>query len=153
MKREDTIGFRVRDLSLTIRRAAPCSGECGEFTRVQGWVIGYLCDHRGTDVYQRDIEKQMSVSRPTMTAILQRMEKNGLIERVRDERDSRLKRLIPTDAALEMRERHLREIEEYENSLREGLSDGELADFFAVMEKIKNNAARAADGREGGKSE
>ncbi len=154
MKREETIGFRVRTLSVAIKRAVeagkkrPQNSKC---TGTHGWVIGYLYDNRHRDVYQRDIEKQFSVRRPTMTAILQLMEKNGLLERVRDENDARLKKIKLTPLALDIHERHEREIEEFETYIRQGVSDEELATFFSIMNKISTNVANAEELRSCGR--
>ena len=149
MEREETIGFRVRTLSVAMKRAlhAGKSRPHDKCTGTHGWVIGYLYDNRHRDVYQRDIEKQFSVRRPTMTAILQLMEKNGLLERVRDENDARLKKIVLTPLALEIHERHECEIEDFENYIRQGVSDGEMRTFFAVMDKIEANVAKAEKNR------
>ncbi|MBO4452725.1 MAG: MarR family transcriptional regulator [Clostridia bacterium] len=154
MKKEDTVGLRVRELSLAMKQAMrnrtePCGkGAAGKPTRIHGWVIGYLYDHRGTDVYQRDIEKEFSVSKPTMTAILQRMEKNGMIERRRDANDSRLKKIILTPEALRVHELHGREIESFETAIREGISESDMEVFFAVLEKLTENAKKGAEMRQ-----
>ncbi len=148
MKREETIGFRVRTLSVGIKRAVDASkvkNESLRCTGTHGWVIGYLYDNRERNVYQRDIEKQFSVRRPTMTEILKLMEKNGLVERVRDDNDARLKKIRLTPLALEIHERHERDIASFEESIREGISDEEMNMFFTVMDKIEANVRRFED--------
>lgn len=146
MERENTIGFRIRTLSVGIKRAvdaAKARDKGSRCTGTHGWVIGYLYENRGRDVYQRDIEKQFSVRRPTMTAILQLMEKNGLVERVRDESDARLKRIKLTPLALEIHERHEQQIESFEQYIRKDITDSELETFFEVMNKLSENVADA----------
>ena len=146
MERTETIGFRVRTLSVAIKRAVDvCKSrvEPRKCTGTHGWVIGYLYENRSRDVFQRDIEKQFSVRRPTMTAVLQLMERNGLIERVRFEGDARLKRIVLTQKALEIHEHHERDIESFENYIREGITDEDLKAFFRVMDKISENVSRA----------
>ena len=70
------------------------------------------------------------------------MEKNGLIKRVRCEKDSRLKRIELTDLALEIHKQHELDIERFENYIRTGVSEEELALFFSVMDKISQNVAQ-----------
>ena len=145
-KREETIGFRVRTLSVAFKRAADAGKEDmenGKITRTHGWVIGYLYENRHRDVYQRDIEKQFSVRRPTMTEILKLMEKNGLIQREKDIRDARLKKILLTPLALEIHERHERNIQAFEEYIREGISDEELETFFKITEKLRENIEKA----------
>lgn len=138
---KSTVGFRVRTLSVAIKRSLDARRE-GKCTNTHGWVIGYLIDNRHKEVYQRDIEKQFSVSRPTMTEILKLMEKNGLIQRVPNEADRRLKRIILTPLALEIDAKHKAEIEEFEGLIKEGVTEKELETFFSVINKISANAER-----------
>lgn len=145
MERERTIGFRVRTVSVALKRAFEASKARSRLdcTGTHGWVIGYLYDNRGRDVFQRDIEKQFSVRRPTMTEILKLMEKNGLVERERDENDARLKKIKLTKKALDIHERHEKHIESFENALREGISDEEMETLFSVLDKLGENLVKA----------
>ncbi len=146
MDRKETIGFRIRTLSVAIKRAVDVCKSRSEnkrYTGTHGWVIGYLYEHRDRDVFQRDIEKHFSVRRPTMTAILQLMEKNGLVERVRFDGDARLKKIKLTPLALEINEKHETGIENFEEYIRDGITDEELKVFFRVMDKIGENVDRA----------
>ena len=135
----------MRTLSVAIKRAVEASKARSGFscTGTHGWVIGYLYDNRHRDVFQRDIEKQFSVRRPTMTEILKLMEKNGLLVRERDKNDARLKKIKLTPLALSIHERHEKHIESFETFLREGISDVEMKSFFAVLEKLNSNIERA----------
>ena len=45
---------------------------------MHGWIIGYLYRHRDTPVFQRDIEREFSITRSTVTNILQLMERKGV---------------------------------------------------------------------------
>ena len=40
-------------------------------TPMHGWIIGYLYRHRDTPVFQRDIEREFSITSSTVTTILQ----------------------------------------------------------------------------------
>mgnify|MGYP002244096503 CR=1 FL=1 len=48
-------------------------------TPMHGWIIGYLYRHRDTPVFQRDIEREFSITRSTVTNILQLMERQGVV--------------------------------------------------------------------------
>ena len=145
MERKRSVGFKVRTLSVAIKRAVEASKARSGFecTGTHGWVIGYLYDNRDRDVFQRDIEKQFSVRRPTMTEILKLMEKNGLVVREKCENDARLKRIKLTEKALLIHERHEKHIESFEKALREGIADEEFEIWLSVMQKIEQNAANA----------
>ncbi len=147
LNRSETVGFRVRTLSVAIKRAFDASKPQEGFTNTHGWVIGYLYDNRHKDIYQRDIEKQFSVRRPTMTEILNLMEKNGLIERVKDKSDGRLKKITLTEKALEIHQKHENNIKIFEDFITKDISDAELKQFFAVMDKISANVKKAEEER------
>ena len=145
MERMNTVGFRIRTLSVAIKRAVEASKARSGFscTGTHGWVIGYLYENRHRDVYSRDIEKQFSVRRPTMNAILQLMEKNGLLIREPDEKDARLKKIKLTQKALEIHELHKAHIDSFEKAIREDLSDEEMEVFFKIMDKLDLSVSRA----------
>ena len=108
-------------------------------TGVQKWVIGYLSEHEGEDVFQRDLEDEFSIRRSTATGILQLMEKNDLIVRVPVSYDARLKKLVLTQKALDIQYEINREIQAHDKKVRNGISEEELEVFFKVMNKIKRN--------------
>ena len=145
--RNKTVGFRVRTLSVAIKRAFDASKPQESCTNTHGWVIGYLYDNRHRDIYQRDIEKQFSVRRPTMTEILKLMEKNGLIQRVKDNTDGRLKKIMLTEKALKIHQKHESNIDVFENYITQDITEAELNQFFAVMDKISANVKKAEENR------
>ena len=45
-------------------------------TPMHGWIVEYLYSHQSEPVFQRDIEREFSITRSTVTNILQLMERN-----------------------------------------------------------------------------
>lgn len=66
-------------------------------TGTQVQIIHYLATSDKQDVYQKDIEGEFNIRRPTATNILKTMEKNDLILRRSTNHDSRLKQIILSD--------------------------------------------------------
>lgn len=96
MKREEMIGFIVRSLDNMMMRNAvgdEKSEKKGMMPVMQGWIIGYLYDHKEEEIFQRDIEAEFYIARSTVTCLVKQMEQKGYIARVAVERDCRLKRL------------------------------------------------------------
>ena len=137
-----TIGMECRCVSNLVRRKM---GETDaiklsqELTGMHGFVIGYLYNHQNEQVYQKDLEKRFEIRRSTATQMLSLMEKNGLILRQSVAHDARLKRLVLTDKAIELHKQVETEIEKVESLLTKGITESELATFFAVMDKVKAN--------------
>ena len=142
MEYREDIGFQIRTLSHLVKRVVDQNafpGESAHPTGVQGWIIGYLYENQGKEVFQRDIQEQFSVRRSTVTGILQLMEKNGLITRSSVDRDARLKKLELTPRAIELHERIGRSVRQVEDRIALCLTPEEKQEFIRLCEKIREN--------------
>lgn len=136
------IGFEIRTLSNLIKRTIdnlPSNKGLENITGLHRWVIKYLYQHREEDLFQRDLEAVFEMRRSTTTAILQLMEKNGLITRQSVPYDARLKKLVLTPKAIQFHESFSAEIERMEARLKSGLSEEELSTFMGIVERMKKN--------------
>ncbi|MDP4118543.1 MAG: MarR family transcriptional regulator [Bacillota bacterium] len=134
MKPEETIVFAVRRLANCIKREV--FGTYDGVTAMHGWLIGYLYNNRDKDIFQRDIESQFSIRPSTVTVIVQKMEKNGLIERRPVEYDARLKKIVLTEKANHIHQKVEERMEEVEGHLRKDLSEDETKIFFELISKM-----------------
>ena len=73
------------------------------------------------------------------------MEKNDLIKRMPDEKDSRLKRLVPTKKAIEIHKSIEKKLIEFDEDLQNGITREELNSFFNILAKIKANAEKSCE--------
>lgn len=136
------LGFEIRRLEKLMARKRLYSSvhaEADRLTGMHGYLIGYLYENREHDVFQRDIEKQFSISRSTVTATLQLMEKNGLITRESVAQDARLKRIVLTQKALDLHQQIQADIMAFEAQLTRGISEEEEAVFLQVVQKMRDN--------------
>lgn len=136
----DEVGFQINGLSHMIRWLThQYVGEDGERSGagMYGWLIGFLYENRGKDIYQRDLQQQFSVRRSTMTGILQAMEKDGMITRRTVEWDARLKKIELTEKAVERQEKFQRTIKAIESRISSGLTPEEKETFIRLCEKIR----------------
>lgn len=136
------MGFEIRTISNLIKRHVgnlPAFKAAESVTGTHGWVIAYLYHHQDQDMYQKDIEEEFSIRRSTATAILQRMEKNGLIIRRSVAHDARLKKLELTEKAIKVQEQIDLEIAAFEKKLVNGLTEEEIEIFYKIADKLKRN--------------
>ena len=148
MNQENTVGFLVRSLSNLFRRSIDYEIEKNGAlypTGVQSWILGYLSEHREHPVYQGELETKFEVRRSTMTEILNGMEKNGFIIRVRDGDDGRKKQIQLTEKAKVMHSRAIDAIRSIEYSAVYGISQEEMQMFLLVVSKIKGNLEKRLD--------
>ena len=108
-------------------------------TAMHGWILGYLSRHRNEDIYQRDIEKEFSVTRSAVTAVVKKMENCGYIERVEVKHDARLKKLVITDKGEEMYKKIIESFQKTDSIITEGVDEEEYEAFMTVCRKIRDN--------------
>ena len=140
MEYREDIGFQIRTLSHLVKRTVDqvaFAEQDDHPTGVQGWILGYLYENQGREIFQRDIQEHFSIRRSTVTGILQLMERNGLITRSSVERDGRVKKLELTPRGVELHERVERSIRQVEDRLSQCLTPEEKATFLTICEKIR----------------
>lgn len=138
----DHIGAMLHQISRMVRRrmeSVLSSDGAGCGSMPQGWLMHYLYERWGEDVFQRDIEREFHISRSSVTGILQNMEKSGLIVREPVAHDARLKRLRLTDKAANLHESILRRIEESERDLVAGFTPEEIAQLRDMLHRMYHN--------------
>ncbi len=141
MDRSRTVLYSVKSLSNKIKYllenlSLPLTG-------MQHAIIYFVSDtSKQPEYFQKDIEMEFNISRSTASGLLKRMEKNGLILRETAESDTRLKKIILTDKALEVNQSAAEEILELEGKILTGITREELTAFFQVIEKVNQNIAK-----------
>ena len=108
------VGRLIHILSHSMRRHNPTEVmENDDLTTMQKHVLKFiLLETMHRDLYQKDVEEEFQVRKPTATGILKLMEKNGYIYRESARQDARLKRIVPTEKAENIRSAILKSIEE-----------------------------------------
>ncbi|EFR31075.1 MarR family winged helix-turn-helix transcriptional regulator [Eremococcus coleocola] len=105
----------------------------------QGHVVSYLGQHQAEDVFQKDIEAELEISKSVASQLVQRMERNGFIEVVPYDKDRRYKCLRLTGLGQEK----LPIIKDFsfmiENFLFEGISKAELDQVIKVFNQLSKN--------------
>lgn len=143
MEHDKHIGYEVKTLSNLIRRhihSHALNNEIEDLTAMQSWIIRFIYDNQDIrDVFQRDLEKQFKIRRSTATEILKLMEKKELIEKEPVSYDARLKKIKLTKKATDVQYLIQEEVESFEQTMRLGLTDVELEEFFRIIIKIKSN--------------
>ena len=119
------------------------SGLTGQHMRILGYIT---FEHKnGTDVFQKDIENKLNIRPSTATVMLKILEKNGYIIKESVESDARLKRLVLTEKAEEIKARGATIMAEVNNRMISGISEENLEVFFNVLEQIKCNLLDTSD--------
>ena len=96
------VTYQIKNLNHEIiRYICETKVEKKEFpTPAQMQILHYIFSKKGDKVYQRDIGNALNLRRATLSEILKTMEKNGLIYKIPDKNDTRIKEIILSDKAL-----------------------------------------------------
>ena len=113
-----------------------------DLTQSQADMI-ILLAHESDKVFrQRDIERALNYSNPTVTGLLNRLEQKGFIVRRVDPEDSRARIISLTNKALEIIEEIYQSIRRTEQMLLDGFSEEEIEILQPLMARLANNALR-----------
>ena len=108
-------------------------------TPTQVRIMEYILSKNDQDIYQKDLEDVLGIKRATVSGVLQTMEKNGLIERVIDENDTRTKKIILKKETREIFEKQKKKFEIIEKELTKNISEDEIQTFFNIIDKMEKN--------------
>ena len=106
-------------------------------TPMHGWIIEYLYRHRDEPVFQRDIEREFSITRSTVTNILQLMERKGYIQRLSVPQDARLKQLVLTEEGIQRHEKTLLSFHQTDDYVAGLLTEEENAELLRLLNKLR----------------
>lgn len=110
-----------------------------EISRASSGILIYLSEHKDTPMYQRDLEKEFTVRRSTMSKVLSLLESKKLVVRVNVDDDKRLRKIELTDKATLITDKLKADALALEQKMTSGISEEELLSFKATLIKITNN--------------
>lgn len=85
---------------------------------------------------QKELAEDMGVDKATVTRIVAQLEEKQLVQRVADPADGRVKRIVPTQAAREIRDRAIQAENGFYHWLLEDLSPAEYDQFQQTLEHL-----------------
>lgn len=134
------IGKEMREVQQLLHRKYELKKEqqSEKLTQVQVHVLMYIHRHEG-QVFQKDIEQHLKVRRSTASQILNVLERESYVERMRLESDARMKEIVVTDKTLALIDSMERHMKETESMLRVNISKDDMETFFKVIDQIKEN--------------
>ncbi|MGE5676461.1 MAG: MarR family winged helix-turn-helix transcriptional regulator [Pseudomonadota bacterium] len=108
-------------------------------TSSQSYVMGYLIHNEGREINQKDIEEALRLMNPTVTGILNRLEKKGFIIRRKSESDKRYKIVEITEKGRLIKDKMAEKAVAANTALFSGVSESELAAFEKTLRKLMKN--------------
>lgn len=142
-----SILFQVKNLEkIILRKLEPDEFEKQNLSKLaqkptptQMQILGYIIANKDTEVHQKDLEKKLNLRRATISDVLQRMEKNGLIIRKVDSNDTRTKKILLTEKSRKFFLTATNRMRELEMVAIKNISKDELRVFSNVINKMIQN--------------
>lgn len=107
--------------------------------RGQGRLLFLLANNEG--VSQRELANLARVQPGSISEVLERPEKDQLVERWRDQQDRRIVRVKLTARGRQLHAKDLRARQKFEQQLLQNVSAAERATFLQVLQKVHDELA------------
>ncbi len=132
------IGYLVKILSDRFQAKAARRMKEENLTLAQIQTMIFIHSNDGS-VSQKEIEKFLQVTHPTVVGIVSRMEKNGYVSTHQDEKDHRNKIVCTTQKADILRDENKAKQAHFEADLRRGMTDEEVSELKCLLMKVYHN--------------
>lgn len=116
-----------------------------QLTSSQFRILMILYKAPACSTRQVDIESAFSMTNPTVTGLIQNLEKNNLVKRIVNPEDKRSKLLVLTEYAESKREEFIALADSIEKEMTGGLSETEVEVLAELLTKViekHNNGGR-----------
>ncbi len=135
----DNNGILIQRLAKNIKYLADENLSNHNITIEQVKILRFLSESLSSFAYQKDIEQNFAIKRSSVTNILQNMEKSGLIERLGDVSDARIKKVLLTEKGAELSKTLKDFICNLESVIVNNMTGEEKEVFKYLLKKSLNN--------------
>ena len=105
----------------------------------QGWTVMFLKDNQGKEIFIKDIEKRLDISKSVTSNLIKRMEKNGFISVIPYRKDRRYKQIVLTPLGQEKAGKITVFLTDLKKLLLKDISQEDLSVARKVFKQIKQN--------------
>lgn|SRR5690606_3043931 len=135
MKREETIDFHIKSTWHAIARMYnQKAAQIDHLSASVGFVLINIHSSEGTPATK--IAPMMGLEARSLTRVLKNMEQSGLIFRKTDPQDKRSVKIFLTEEGVRLKGLSVQTINEFNELIRQELSQEELDNFFRAFQKI-----------------
>jgi DNA-binding MarR family transcriptional regulator len=135
MKREETVDYHIKSAWHAISRMYNQQAAEEGFTTAIGFVLININSKEGTPATK--IAPLIGLETRSLTRMLKTMEEKGLIFKKADPLDKRSVRIFLTEEGRDKKERSINTIMDFNQQVRNVVSEQELDSFFGVFAKIQ----------------
>lgn len=136
----ENLGLEVRILgNMIYNRANQVSMKTDNLSLHQCWILQFLIENVGKEIYQKDVEQLFSIKRSTANQMLRALETRGYIQRITSSEDTRKNILAVTDTGKAAYETLAQDLYQVMQKLHGGIPQEELLQFQKTLRKLWRN--------------
>ena len=109
-------------------------------SRVQ-WTALYFLGKYGS-MSQNDLADKMDLKSSTIARLIDRLERDGYVKRIKDPEDRRITKLLLTEEGRGLRELLIPEGEKMSEIITQGISEEKINIFLQVLRKMTDNVEK-----------
>lgn len=132
----DKVAILIKKTALIVEKMSNHVLAPYELTNTQYKILMLLYRNLDKPIRQIDIETHFAMTNPTVTGIIQNLEKKGMIQRIPNPDDKRSKLLTLTERAVSMENELYALGESLENQVTANLSEDEGKQLIELLKKI-----------------
>ncbi len=132
------IGYQFKIINDRIKQRADADLQAHDMTLTQTRVLGFIME-AGGQVAQKDIERDLQVSHPTVVGVVSRMEQKGFLTSWVDPMDRRNKLIRVTPKAIETDRQINATVQKQDEKLLRGLTPQQIEVLRACLDHIAKN--------------
>lgn len=136
----------LKEMTQLVRKGKPgmpFDNTVKQLTLAQAEVLIYLCEHKKAKM--SDIAKEANVKLPTMTEIVDKLVKNGLLKRERDDTDRRNVWITVADNIKNKTKKIVQTHDRYIEKILSALTMEEKKQAINIINKIINNLKKEGE--------
>lgn len=137
IRRQDSLGYQIGLLSRLFDRAL--ENELAAFNVLPGQFPALVMLYQKDGLTQADLCKRINVEQPTMANTLNRMERDGLIERIADPDDKRRSRIHLTTRAKEFKDALMEKARAVPHQAFASLDSADQDKVFSLIGRMIDN--------------
>lgn len=111
----------------------------GQYSGTEGKALHFILAHEDSELFQKDLEDEFGLRPPSASALVKKLEQDGLISRVPVAYDGRLKKIVPSEKARQNREKVLHDVQELEDRLLRGITEQDQTQWLEITKKMIEN--------------
>ncbi|MDE0799316.1 MAG: MarR family transcriptional regulator [Rhodospirillaceae bacterium] len=137
IRRQDSLGYQIGLLSRLFDRAL--ESELAMYKVLPGQFPALVMLYQNDGLTQADLCQRINVEQPTMANTLNRMERDGLVQRVGDPDDKRRSLIYLTDRAMAFKDDLIERARQVPGQALAGLDSADQDKLFHIIGKMINN--------------